>query len=150
MPAAANVLSAAVESTQVDVDTAFAVETRYFVDLVVGQISTNIIQGTFFDRQTVKAGASRPGGYPKHTARTVAVLGAGLMGAGIALSAAAVGMDVRLKDLDLTAAEKGKAHIGRVLDKQVATGTAPGPTPTPCWPASPRPGTSRASAEPTS
>ncbi len=123
MPAAANVLSAAVESTQVDVDTAFAVETRYFVDLVVGQISTNIIQGTFFDRQTVKAGASRPGGYPKHTARTVAVLGAGLMGAGIVLSAAAVGMDVRLKDLDLTAAEKGKAHIGRVLDKQVATGT---------------------------
>ncbi|MDH6291988.1 3-hydroxyacyl-CoA dehydrogenase NAD-binding domain-containing protein [Rhodococcus opacus] len=122
MPAAANILSAAVESTQVDVDTAFAVETRYFVELVIDQTSKNIIQGTFFDRQTIKSGASRPDGFPVHTAHTVAVLGAGMMGAGIALSAALVGMDVKLKDVDLTRAEKGKVYAEKVLSKQVASG----------------------------
>ncbi|WP_322544766.1 3-hydroxyacyl-CoA dehydrogenase NAD-binding domain-containing protein [Rhodococcoides fascians] len=123
MQAPANILSAAVEGTQVDVETAFAIETRYFVELVVGQVSKNMIQGTFFDRQAVKSGASRPEGFPRHKASTVAVLGAGLMGAGIALSAALAGMEVRLKDVDLAAAERGKAYAERSLAKQVAKGT---------------------------
>jgi 3-hydroxyacyl-CoA dehydrogenase/enoyl-CoA hydratase/3-hydroxybutyryl-CoA epimerase len=122
MPAAAGILSAAVESTQVDVDTAFAVETRYFVRLATGQIAKNIIQSTFFDRQAIKAGSSRPAGFPSHTARTVAVLGAGMMGAGIALSAALAGLTVKLKDVDLGRAEEGRAYAERALNKQVAAG----------------------------
>ncbi|MCX2929335.1 3-hydroxyacyl-CoA dehydrogenase NAD-binding domain-containing protein [Mycobacterium sp. CVI_P3] len=122
MSAAANILAAAVESTQVDIDTAFDIETRYFVELATGQIAKNIIQGTFFDRQTVNAGASRPQGFPTHTAHRVAVLGAGMMGAGIALSSALAGMEVVLKDLELAHAEKGKAYAERVLVKQVAAG----------------------------
>lgn len=122
MPAAANILAAAVESTQVDVDTAYDIETRYFVELATGQIAKNIIQGTFFDRQTVKSGASRPQGFPAHTAHRVAVLGAGMMGAGIALSSALAGMEVVLKDLELAPAEKGKAYAEKVLAKQVAGG----------------------------
>ncbi len=122
MPAAAGILSAAVESTQVDVDTAFAVETRYFVDLATGQVAKNIIQGSFFDRQTVKSGASRPAGFPAHTAKRVAVLGAGMMGAGIALSAALSGLTVKLKDVDLGRAAKGKAYAERMLSRQVGAG----------------------------
>jgi 3-hydroxyacyl-CoA dehydrogenase/enoyl-CoA hydratase/3-hydroxybutyryl-CoA epimerase len=122
MPAAAGILSAAVESTQVDVDTAFAVETRYFVRLATGQIAKNIVQGTFFDRQAIKAGSGRPEGFPSHTAKTVAVLGAGMMGAGIALSAALAGLTVKLKDVDLARAEEGRAYAERALNKQVAAG----------------------------
>jgi 3-hydroxyacyl-CoA dehydrogenase/enoyl-CoA hydratase/3-hydroxybutyryl-CoA epimerase len=117
-----NILCAAVESTQVDIDSALAIETRYFVELACGQVSTNMIQGTFFDLQAVRAGASRPGGYPPHTVRSVAVLGAGMMGAGIALASALAGLDVRLKDVDLTAARKGRAYSEKYLAKQVARG----------------------------
>jgi len=122
IPAPVNILSAAVESTQVDVDTAFAIETQYFVELATGQVSKNIIRGTFFDKQTVKSGASRPQGFPTHSVQRVAVLGAGMMGAGIALSAALSGIDVVLKDLDLAHANKGKAYAEKVLGKQVTAG----------------------------
>jgi 3-hydroxyacyl-CoA dehydrogenase/enoyl-CoA hydratase/3-hydroxybutyryl-CoA epimerase len=122
MPAPAGILSAAVESTQLDVGTAFVVETRYFVELATSQVAKNIIQGTFFDRQAVKAGRSRPAGFPPYAARNVAVLGAGMMGGGIALTAALTGLTVRLKDVDLGKAEKGKAYAERVLGKQVAAG----------------------------
>lgn len=125
MPAAANILATAVESTQVDIDTAFDIETRYFVELATGQTAQNIIQGTFFDRQTVNSGASRPQGFPVHTAHRVAVLGAGMMGAGIALSSALAGMEVVLKDVDLSYAENGKAYAEKVLRKQVAAGKRP-------------------------
>ncbi|MDH6292062.1 3-hydroxyacyl-CoA dehydrogenase/enoyl-CoA hydratase/3-hydroxybutyryl-CoA epimerase [Rhodococcus opacus] len=122
MPAPANILAAAVESTQVDFDTASAVETRYFVELATGPISKNIIQGTFFDKQTIKSGASRPEGFPVHRANFAAVLGAGMMGAGVALSCALVGMRVALKDIDTAAAERGKDYARKVLGKQVDAG----------------------------
>jgi 3-hydroxyacyl-CoA dehydrogenase/enoyl-CoA hydratase/3-hydroxybutyryl-CoA epimerase len=121
MPAPANILAAAVEITQVDVDTAFAVETRYFVDVATGPVAKNMIQ-TFYDRQTVRSGASRPAGHPAHVARTVAVLGAGMMGAGVALAAAQAGLQVRLKDVDLATAERGRAYAERALGKQIAAG----------------------------
>ena len=61
-PAPYAILSAAVESLQVDVDTAFTVEGRYFVDLVTGQISTNMIQALWFDLNRINGGGSRPDG----------------------------------------------------------------------------------------
>ncbi|MCV7223502.1 3-hydroxyacyl-CoA dehydrogenase NAD-binding domain-containing protein [Mycolicibacterium elephantis] len=122
MPAQSAILAAAVESAAVDVDTALAVETRYFVELATGQISTNIIQGTFFDRQTVRSGASRPQGFPRHTARSVAVLGAGMMGGGIALTCALAGLQVKLKDVDANRARRGRGYAERVLAKQVSAG----------------------------
>ncbi|UGT62460.1 3-hydroxyacyl-CoA dehydrogenase NAD-binding domain-containing protein [Nocardia asteroides] len=121
-PAARNILSAAVESTQVDFDTASAVETRYFVELATGRIATNIIQGTFLDRRTVRSGASRPPGFDPHEARFAAVLGAGMMGAGIALACAVAGIQVALKDIDAAAAERGRDHARKVLGKEVAAG----------------------------
>jgi 3-hydroxyacyl-CoA dehydrogenase/enoyl-CoA hydratase/3-hydroxybutyryl-CoA epimerase len=121
-PAPYSILSAAVESLQVDVDTAFVVEGRYFVDLVVGQISTNMIQALWFDLNAVNGGASRPGVAETFTATKVGVLGAGMMGAGIAHAFAKVGVDVVLKDVSVEAAEKGRAHVAGLVGKQVARG----------------------------
>ncbi|WP_342661431.1 Fatty acid oxidation complex subunit alpha (plasmid) [Rhodococcus ruber] len=123
MPAPAAILASAVESTQVDIDTAFAVETRYFVELATSPIAKNIIQGVFFDRQAIASGASRPEGFATHRAERLGVIGAGLMGAGIALSAATVGIEVLLKDVDAAAAQRGRAYAEKVLGKQVARGT---------------------------
>ena len=121
-PARESILAAAVEGTQVDFDTAALIETRYFVDLATGPISKNIITGTFFDRQQIASGASRPEGFDKHTAEFAVVLGAGMMGAGIALACALAGMRVALKDVDQAAAERGKAYSAKVLGKQVQRG----------------------------
>ncbi|MEU9130874.1 3-hydroxyacyl-CoA dehydrogenase NAD-binding domain-containing protein [Kitasatospora sp. NPDC048540] len=121
-PAPRNILAAAVESAQVDVDTAMVIEARYFTELACGQISKNMIQAFFFDLQAVNSGAGRPKGVEPRTAAKVAVLGAGMMGAGIAYSCARAGIQVLLKDVTLEAAERGKAYSAGLLDKAVARG----------------------------
>jgi 3-hydroxyacyl-CoA dehydrogenase / enoyl-CoA hydratase / 3-hydroxybutyryl-CoA epimerase len=121
-PAPRNILCAAVEGAQVDVDTAFAIEGRYFVELACGQIAKNMSKAFFFDLQHVNSGGSRPDDVPRSQARKVAVLGAGMMGAGIAHVCAAAGMTVVLKDVSLEAAEKGKSYSAKLLDKAVARG----------------------------
>jgi 3-hydroxyacyl-CoA dehydrogenase / enoyl-CoA hydratase / 3-hydroxybutyryl-CoA epimerase len=122
MPAPHHILCAAVESLQVDVDTALTIESRYFMDLVTGQVAKNMIKAFFFDLQYIKKGGSRPEGYPNRTFRKVGVLGAGMMGAGIAYSCARAGMEVVLKDVDLAVAEKGKGYSEKLLDKAVSQG----------------------------
>ena len=122
MPAPYNIMSAAVEGSQVDIDNAAKIESRYFADLVVGQVSTNMINAFFFDLQAINKGGSRPDGYEKHAARKVVVLGAGMMGAGIAYSCAMAGIEVVLKDVALANAEKGKDYSKKILDKAVSRG----------------------------
>lgn len=121
-PAPRNILAAAVEGSQVDFETAQVIEARYFTELVTGQTAKNMIQAFFFDLQTVNSGASRPQGVEKRPVRKVAVLGAGMMGAGIAYSCARAGIDVVLKDVSAEAAAKGKAYSEKVLAKAVARG----------------------------
>ncbi|MFI5530659.1 3-hydroxyacyl-CoA dehydrogenase NAD-binding domain-containing protein [Kitasatospora sp. NPDC051853] len=121
-PAPRNVLAAAVESAQVDVDNAFVIEARYFTELACGQTSKNMIKALFFDMQAVNSGASRPASPAKRKASRVAVLGAGMMGAGIAFSCAKAGLTVFLKDVTPEAAERGKAYSAGLLEKQVARG----------------------------
>ena len=121
-PAPRAIMSAAVEGAQVDFDTASRIESRYLTSLIVGQNSKNMIQAFFFDLQAINAGSLRPEGVEKFTPTKVGVLGAGMMGAGIAYSCARSGIEVVLKDVSVEAAEKGKAYSTRVLDKAVARG----------------------------
>ncbi len=121
-PAPRAILAAAVEGAQVDVDTASRIESRYLTKLVVGQNSTNMIQAFFFDLQAINSGSLRPADVPPYRATRLGVLGAGMMGAGIAYSAARAGIEVVLKDTELARAEKGKAYSETLLDKAVARG----------------------------
>ncbi|WP_300016452.1 3-hydroxyacyl-CoA dehydrogenase NAD-binding domain-containing protein [Pseudonocardia sp.] len=122
MPAPRNILAAAVESTQVDIDTAFRIEARYFTELVTGQVSKNMTKAFFYDLQTINGGGSRPDGPEKYTPTKVAVLGAGMMGAGIAYTCALSGWEVVLKDVSLSAAQKGKAYSEALVEKGVTRG----------------------------
>ncbi|WP_312157629.1 3-hydroxyacyl-CoA dehydrogenase NAD-binding domain-containing protein [Acinetobacter variabilis] len=121
-PAPESILSAAVEGAQVDVDTALRIESRYFTYLATGQISKNMI-GTFWHgMNAIKSGASRPKDFAPWKATKVGILGAGMMGAGIAYVTASKGIQVVLKDISVEAAEKGKAYSQKLLDKKVAQG----------------------------
>ena len=122
MPAPKAILSAAVEGSQVDFESALRIESRYMLQLSAGQVSKNMIKAFFFDLQTINKGGSRPKDVPHYTARKVAVLGAGMMGAGIAYSCARSGMQVVLKDVSVEAAEKGKNYSVGLLDKAVSRG----------------------------
>ncbi|MEV7139762.1 3-hydroxyacyl-CoA dehydrogenase NAD-binding domain-containing protein [Streptomyces tauricus] len=121
-PAPRNILAAAVEGSQVDFETAQVIEARYFVELAAGQTSKNMIQAFFFDLQAVNSGANRPGGVEPRQVRKVAVLGAGMMGAGIAYSCARAGIDVVLKDVSAEAAAKGKNYSEKLCAKAVSRG----------------------------
>ncbi|PSJ27254.1 3-hydroxyacyl-CoA dehydrogenase [Streptosporangium nondiastaticum] len=121
-PAPRNILAAAVEGSQVDFETAQVIEARYFTELVIGQTSKNMIQAFFFDLQAVNSGASRPGDAAPRQVRKVAVLGAGMMGAGIAYTCARAGIEVVLKDVSEEAARKGKTYSEGLLAKALAKG----------------------------
>ena len=121
-PAQRAILSAAVEGASTDFDTASRIESRYLTKLITGQNSKNMIQAFFFDLQAINSGSLRPNGFEKCVARKVGVLGAGMMGAGIAYVCARAGMEVVLKDVAVENAEKGKAYTERLNAKGVERG----------------------------
>lgn len=120
VPAPRAILSTAVESTQVDIDSAMEIETRYFVDVVTGQVAKNMMKGRFFDprslRRTAMTRESRP------IARAL-VLGAGMMGSGIAHACARAGIDVVLKDIDQNAAQRGRDAVAKMVRRSIDRGS---------------------------
>jgi 3-hydroxyacyl-CoA dehydrogenase/enoyl-CoA hydratase/3-hydroxybutyryl-CoA epimerase len=123
MPAPRAILDAVVEGAQVDFDTASRIESRYLTQLAAGQTSKNMIQAFFFDLQSINAGGSRPEGIGKTPITKIGVLGAGMMGAGIAYVSAKAGFDVVLKDVTIEAAEKGKGYSDKLEAKALQRGT---------------------------
>ncbi|WP_100641428.1 3-hydroxyacyl-CoA dehydrogenase NAD-binding domain-containing protein [Marinobacter salexigens] len=121
-PAPECILAAAVEGAQVDFDSGSLIETRYFTELVIGQVAKNMTGTFWFQLNDINAGGSRPEGVEKETFKKVGVLGAGMMGAGIAYATAIRGIEVVLKDVSVEGAEKGKSYSENLLAKQVSRG----------------------------
>lgn len=121
-PAPEKILCAAVEGAQVDFATAELIETRYFTELATGQVAKNMIGAFWFQLNEINAGRSRPSAPERRQVGKVGVLGAGMMGAGIAYVSAAAGVEVVLKDVSIEAAEKGKAYSAGLLDKKLSRG----------------------------
>ncbi|MET7773073.1 3-hydroxyacyl-CoA dehydrogenase NAD-binding domain-containing protein [Nocardia sp. NPDC005366] len=122
MPAPRAILAAAVEGAQVDIDNASLIESRYFVHLLTGPVAKNMIQAFFFDLQSINNGGSRPKDVPKREIKKVGVLGAGMMGAGIAYVSAKAGYEVVLKDVTIEAAERGKNYSEKIEAKALSRG----------------------------
>ncbi|MFC8047624.1 3-hydroxyacyl-CoA dehydrogenase NAD-binding domain-containing protein [Nocardia sp. NPDC057353] len=122
MPAPRAIMAAAVEGSQVGFDDASLIESRYFVHLLTGPVAKNMIQAFFFDLQTINNGGSRPKDVPKKEIKKVGVLGAGMMGAGIAYVSAKAGYDVVLKDVTIEAAERGKNYSEKIEAKALSRG----------------------------
>jgi len=122
IPAPRAILCAAVEGAMVDFDTASRIESRYFTELVTGQVAKTMIQAFFFDLQTINGGGSRPDNIPASRPTKVGVLGAGMMGAGIAYVSAKAGFEVVLKDVTLEAAQRGKGYSEKLEAKAVERG----------------------------
>jgi 3-hydroxyacyl-CoA dehydrogenase/enoyl-CoA hydratase/3-hydroxybutyryl-CoA epimerase len=121
-PAPHHIMAAAVEGAQVDFDNALEIEGRYFVDLVTGQVSKNMIQAFFFDLQRVNGDRGRPADAERFESKKAVVLGAGMMGAAIAYVCAKVGIEVVLKDVSQEAADRGKGYSKKLVDSAVEKG----------------------------
>ena len=121
-PAPRAIMAAAIEGAQVDFETASRIESRYLAELVTGSNSKNMIQAFFFDLAAINSGLLRPKDVPTFSPTKVGVLGAGMMGAGIAYSCARAGMQVVLKDVAQESADKGKAYSENILGKAVQRG----------------------------
>ncbi|MBR9909197.1 MAG: 3-hydroxyacyl-CoA dehydrogenase [Gammaproteobacteria bacterium] len=122
LPAPERILAVAGDTMAVDFDTACRIESRGLAYLITTKEAKNIITSGFFQMNSINSGASRPQGIAPGKVKKVGVLGAGMMGQGIAYSSALAGIEVVLKDISLEAAEKGKAYSAGLLDKQIKRG----------------------------
>ncbi len=121
-PAPVAILSAMVEGCQVDLETASRIESRYFAQLGAGQVSKNMISAFWTQLNQIKKGQSRPQTVSPQTTTKVGVLGAGMMGHGIAYVSALSGMDVVMTDASQEGADKGKERIAAIMAKRVKRG----------------------------
>ena len=121
-PAITHIMSCLFEGCLLDIDNALQVESRYFAACIVSQVSKNMIGTLWYQLNAIKKGQSRPRDVPAGKVKKVGILGAGMMGAGIAYVSAKVGIDVVLLDATQEGAEKGKAHSEGLLDKALSRG----------------------------
>jgi 3-hydroxyacyl-CoA dehydrogenase/enoyl-CoA hydratase/3-hydroxybutyryl-CoA epimerase len=121
-PAPEAALAAMVEGAQVDYDTAIRIETRYLARLIVSPVAKNMINTFFFNLNAIKSGQSRPPLEQRYKPQKVGVLGAGMMGAGIAYVQASRGVQTVLKDVSQEKAEAGKAYSVKITQPRVDKG----------------------------
>lgn len=121
-PAITHIMSSVFEGGLLDFDAASMVESRYFAACAMSQESRNLIGTLWYQLNAIKKGASRPAGQPASAVKKLGILGAGMMGAGIAYVSAKAGIDVVLLDTTQEAAERGKAYSQGLLDKAVKKG----------------------------
>jgi len=122
LPAPEAIIAVAAESTVTGYLAAMRVESRYFEDLIRGPVSAALIGTMYKQLNEIGAKASRPKTAVSHTINSVGILGAGMMGRGIAYACATVGISVVLKDVNLASAQAGKEYSAKLLDKQIERG----------------------------
>lgn len=122
LPAPKAILSCLYEGPQLPMDKALDVEAKYFTLLQLDPVSRNMIRTLFINKGKADKLMHRPEGVPKTTFRKIGVVGAGLMGAGIAYHCAKLGIETVLIDRDQAAADKGKAYSAKRLEKDIAKG----------------------------
>ncbi|OYX31173.1 MAG: 3-hydroxyacyl-CoA dehydrogenase [Caulobacterales bacterium 32-69-10] len=121
-PAQLNMMKAVYEGVQLPMDAALRVESRYFVKTMLTPQAKGMIRSLFVSMQELGKGVARPANVPPTDIKKVAVLGAGMMGAGIAYVQAMAGIETVLIDVKQEAADKGKAHVEELLKKRVGRG----------------------------
>ncbi|MBL8548583.1 MAG: enoyl-CoA hydratase/isomerase family protein [Hyphomonadaceae bacterium] len=121
-PAQRNILSCIYEGMQVPIDAALRIESRYFVKTANTPQAKGMIRSLFVSMQALGKGANRPEGVPALDVKKVVVIGAGLMGAGIAYVQAKAGVDTVLIDVSMENAEKGKDYSKKIVEKDVGRG----------------------------
>ncbi|ARE39061.1 Enoyl-CoA hydratase [Rhodovulum sp. P5] len=123
-PAAKALLSAVYEGALVPFDTALRIEARWFTHVLMNPSSAAMIRSLFINKEALEKGAVRPADVPDQKVQKVGILGAGMMGAGIALVSAQAGIEVVLIDQAQEAADKGRAYAESYLDKGIKRGKA--------------------------
>ncbi len=121
-PAVRRILSSIYEGSIVPIDVGLRIESKYFVQCLMEPQAKNMIRTLFVNKQAAEKGADRPKSVGEIPMKKVGVLGAGMMGAGIAYVTARSGMDVVLLDRDMDAAEKGKDYSRKLNDKGISRG----------------------------
>jgi 3-hydroxyacyl-CoA dehydrogenase/enoyl-CoA hydratase/3-hydroxybutyryl-CoA epimerase len=121
-PAVLNLMKAVYEGIQVPMDAALRIETRYFIKTLMTPQAQAMIRSLFLSKQELDKGAVRPAGIPTSDAKKVTVIGAGMMGAGIAYVQALAGIQTILIDRTQEDADKGKAHVEGLLKKRLSRG----------------------------
>ncbi|MBI5276999.1 MAG: enoyl-CoA hydratase/isomerase family protein [Burkholderiales bacterium] len=121
-PAVEFALNAMVEGTQVDFDTATRIESRYLARLIVSPVAKNMINTFFFNMNAIKGGQSRPQGLARWKPKKVGILGAGMMGGGIAYAQASRGIETVLKDVSQAKADAGKGYSAKLTQSRVDKG----------------------------
>ena len=123
-PAARAILTSVFEGLQLPMDLALAVESKHFANILLSKEAKAMIRSLFLSMGELNKGARRPANVPATNLRKIGVLGAGLMGAGIAYVSANAGLEVVLIDRDQESADKGKAYSDKVVSTQIAKGRA--------------------------
>lgn len=121
-PALSHIMSSVFEGGLTDIDRGLEIESRYFAACAISPASRNLIGTLWYQLNAIKKGASRPADVPASRVQRLGILGAGMMGAGIAYAAAKSGIPVVLLDQSQAAADKGKQYSQDLLDKAVKKG----------------------------
>ena len=121
-PAPEAIMACMVEGLQVDIETALRIESRHLAKLMTGANARAMINTFFFNLNAIKSGQSRPGKAPRFKPAKIGLLGAGMMGAGIAYVQASKGIATVLKDVSQEKAEAGKAYSAKLTQARVDKG----------------------------